>query len=67
MSRGDFMYEKKNKISANLVRKFDSDTYRVLDNDQLCRLKFKKRVVPEPGRKAAEDSTHFISFYIEED
>lgn len=58
-------YEKKQKISANLVRKYSDEYYRVLDDSQMMLLKCSGRIVPE-GRMT-EDSKFIISYYIEKD
>lgn len=58
-------YEKKQKITANLVRKHDEEYYRVLDDDQMMRLKCTGRIVPEG--KMTENSKFIISYYIEKD
>lgn len=60
-------YEKNTKIPANLVRKYNESTYRILSNEELCRLKFRKRVIPEPGMRPRENGTLYVSYYIEED
>ena len=58
-------YEKKPKINANLVKKYDEEYYRVLDDVQMRALKFKGKVRPEG--KVQETKTHIISYYIEVD
>jgi hypothetical protein len=58
-------YEKKVKINANLVKKYDEEYYRVLDDVQMRELKFKGHVRPEG--KVVETRTHIISYYIEVD
>jgi hypothetical protein len=58
-------YEKKPKITANLVRKFDEEYYRVLDDEQMLMLKCSGKVVPEG--KMTENSRFIISYYIEKD
>lgn len=58
-------YEKKQKITANLVRKHDEEYYRVLDDVQMMRLKCTGRIVPEG--KMTENSKFIISYYIEKD
>jgi hypothetical protein len=58
-------YDKKQKITANLVRRFDEEYYRVLDDNDMIRLKCTGRVVPEG--KMTENSKFIISYYIEKD
>lgn len=58
-------YEKKQKITANLVRKHNEEYYRVLDDDQMMRLKCTGRIIPEG--KMTENSKYIISYYIEKD
>lgn len=60
-------YEKKPKINANLVRRYDEKHYRILSDEEMCRLKFHRRVIPEPGKRPKEDKTFHVSYYIEED
>lgn len=59
------MYVKKEKISVNLVRKRDEEYYRVLDNQEMFRLKCTGKVVAEG--KMSEDSKFIASYYIEMD
>ncbi|QOI67491.1 hypothetical protein SEA_BEUFFERT_97 [Streptomyces phage Beuffert] len=58
-------YEKKQKITANLVRKYGEEHYRVLDDYQMMLLKCSGNVVPEG--KMTENSKFIISYYIEKD
>ncbi|QGH79423.1 hypothetical protein SEA_LIMPID_96 [Streptomyces phage Limpid] len=58
-------YEKKQKITANLVRKYGEEHYRVLDDYEMMRLKCSGKVVPEG--KMTENSKYIISYYIEKD
>lgn len=56
-------FPKKVKISANLVRRENEKHYRVLDDEQMCRLKISGRVVPEG--KMTENRDYIIGYYIE--
>lgn len=58
-------YEKKQKVSANLVRRYNEEYYRVLDDSQMMLLKCTGRIVPEG--KMTENSKFIISYYIEKD
>ncbi len=58
-------YEKKVKINANLVKRYDEEYYRVLDDKDMMLLKCKGNIRPE-GRMQ-ETKTHIISYYIEVD
>ena len=58
-------YEKKQKISANLVRKYGEEHYRVLDDTEMMLLKCSGKIVPEG--KMTENSRFIISYYIEKD
>lgn len=51
------------KKTVNLVRPQNGDTYRVVDDAEMLRLKFSGRVVAEG--KMREDSKFIGSFYIE--
>lgn len=56
-------FQSKVKISANLVRHKDDEYYRVLDDNEMMRLKCTGRIIPEG--KFVENSKYIISYYIE--
>jgi hypothetical protein len=53
----------KQKVTLNLVRRQNDDTYRAVGDDEMLHLKFSGRVVPEG--KMREDGKYIGSFYIE--
>ncbi|UUG69425.1 hypothetical protein SEA_SHAM_98 [Streptomyces phage Sham] len=56
-------YARKEKVTVNLVRKQNDETYRIVDDAEMFHLKAHRLVVPEG--KMREDSKFIGSFYIE--
>lgn len=58
------MFERRQKMAVNLVRKQDDDTYRIVDDLEMFKLRATSTIVFE---KAREDGKRIGSFYIQID